>query len=348
MPASEVTTGQPIDLRSDTVTKPSLAMRRAMADAEVGDDDRDGDPTTRRLEAMVAEMLGKDAALFFPTGSMANQAAVWLHTTPGSEVIIDHDAHIVHWEAGGASALAGVQLRLVKGDTPAVRASDVAAAFRVPSADAPEAKLVSVENTHNGGGGVITPLAELKAIRAVADSHRVPMHLDGARLWNASIASGTSLADFAACADTVMVSFSKGLGAPIGGALIGSKDVIARAHRVRKRFGGSMRQSGVLAAAAIHGIEQHMSRLADDHAAAREIAKAVDGAGGGKVVAPESNIVMIDLPTATAANVVARAKSLGLLVSAWTPSRIRVVTHMDVTGEAITAAGRLLARALID
>lgn len=336
----------PIDLRSDTVTRPTAAMRRAMADAEVGDDVIEGDPTTRRLEAITAEMLGKDRALFFPSGTMANQAAIWLHSTPGTEAFVDADSHIVHWELAGTAALAGVQLRPVNSAGPVMRAADLGASFRTPSIDAPEPSLVCVENTHNGAGGVVTSLNDMRALYEVARAARLPLHLDGARLWNASVATRTSLADFAACADTVMVSYSKGLGAPVGAALVGSADVIARAVRVRKRFGGGMRQSGILAAGALHGIEHHMARLAEDHEAARYLAHVVDGVGGATVVLPDTNIVMIDLPTPRAADVVARAKALGVLVSAWTPSRIRAVTHLDAPAGLVADAALKLSRAL--
>ena len=243
-----------IDLRSDTVTRPTLAMRRAMAEAEVGDDERDGDPTTRRLEAVVAERLGKEAARFFPSGTMANQAAIWALTTPGTEIYADADSHIVQWEMAGAAALSGVQVRFVRGALPSIRAADLRAAIHHPSGGAADPSLVCVENTHNGGGGTVTPLPALRELREAARDLRVPLHLDGARLWNASAATGTSLADFAACADTVMVSFTKALGAPVGSALAGPADVIARAKSARRRFGGDLRQSGVIAAAALYGI----------------------------------------------------------------------------------------------
>ncbi len=335
-----------IDLRSDTVTRPSAAMREAMATAEVGDDVLDGDPTTQRLERAVAERFGKESALFFPTGSMANQAAVWVHSTPGTEILLDADAHIVHWEMAAASALAGVQIRPVRGNTPVMTAADLRAAIRAPSAFAPEVSLVCLENTHNGAGGMITPLHELRAMQEVALSLRVPVHLDGARLWNAHVATGTPLADFASCADTVMVSFSKGLGAPIGAALMGSQDAMVRAHRVRKRLGGGMRQSGILAAAALHGMEHHLRGLAQDHENARLFAQAIDGVAGVQVVAPQTNIVMIDLPAPVAAELVARLVGDGVRISQWTFSRVRAVMHRDVTTEQVAEAARAFARGL--
>src|SRR3982751_6594633 len=211
-----------IDLRPATVPRPTPAMRRAMADAEVGDDVLDGDPTVRRLEARVAEMLGKEAALFFPSGTMANQTAVWVHTTPGTEALLDANAHIIHWEMAGAAALWGVQVRGVPaGDGRLVMsADDLVRAIRPPSIHAPATSLVCVENTHNGAGGKVTPLAQLRAPREVADASGLPVHMDGARLWNASAATRAPLADFARCADTVMLSFSKGLGCPVGAILV--------------------------------------------------------------------------------------------------------------------------------
>ncbi len=336
-----------IDLRSDTVTRPTPAMRRAIADAEVGDDVLGGDPTTQRLEAIVAERLGKERALFFPTGTMANQAAIWLHTRPGTEILVDIDAHIVEWEMAGTAALCGVQIIPVRPAAGSVmRATDLAAAIRPDSDSSAEPSLVCIENTHNGAGGVVTSLDEMQAIERVARNANLPVHLDGARLWNASAATGTPLEDFAACADTVMVSFSKGLGAPVGAALAGPADLIARGVRVRRRFGGGMRQSGILAAGALYGIEHHLSRLHEDHAAARDLANAIDGAGGVKVVHPDTNIVMIDLPTPNATEIVERAQQHGVLISFWHNSRVRAVTHLDAPAAMVAEAAQRLRRAL--
>ena len=320
-------------------------MRRAMAAAEVGDDVLDGDPTTRRLEGAVADRLGTDGALFFPTGTMANQAAIWLLSRPGTEILVDGDAHILISEMAGAAAFSGVQVRVVRAERAVMDAADVANAL--PTAgDAPEQTLLCVENTHNSAGGAVTTREALRELRVVADRAHLAVHLDGARLWNAAAATGTSLAEFAACADTVMVSFSKGLGAPVGAALAGPADVIARATRVRRRMGGGMRQSGVLAAAALHGLEHHLARLPDDHASARYLANAIDGIGGVRVVAPDTNIVMIDLPARNANEVVARAKHHGVLISLWHASRVRAVTHLDAPAELVAEAATRLTRAL--
>lgn len=319
-----------------------------MANAEVGDDVLDGDPTTKRLEAQVAERLGKECALFFPSGTMANQTAVWLLSVPGTEVLVDRLSHIVHWEAAALAALCGVQPLPVACDTPVMTADALSRTIRLPGAGGPDASLVCVENTHAWAGGVVTVLSELRAIREVAKNAHLPLpvHLDGARLWNAAAASGTSVAEFAACADTVMVSFSKGLGAPVGSALAGSRDVMERAVRVRERFGGGMRQSGVLAAAALFGLEHHMEQLEHDHHAAQLLASRIQDIPGVTVIPPDTNIVMIDLPTPCAATVVERARDLGVLVSDWTSSRVRVVTHLDAPGSKIPEAAGRLVRAL--
>lgn len=335
-----------IDLRSDTVTRPSSAMRQAIAAAEVGDDHLDGDPTTRRLEVRVAELLGKDAALFFPTGTMANQAAIMAQAAPGTEIILDADAHVVNL-TGASIPLAGVQPRFATPTGRTIDARDIKRAARPPSRYSPHLSLVSVENTHNGAGGAITPLDELRAIATVVRELGVPLHLDGARLWNVEAATGVPVRDYAACADTVMVSFSKGLGAPIGAALAGSSTAMELAWSARKRLGGALRQSGVIAAAALFGIENNRDRLPVDHANANRFAAGIAGAGGAHVVPPDTNIVMIDLPSPlTAADVARRAASHGLLVSVWTASRVRVVTHLDVTERDVDEAARIMRQVL--
>ena len=336
-----------IDIRSDTVTKPTPAMRRAMADAEVGDDVLDGDPTVRRLERTVAELLGKDRALFFPSGTMANMSGVWLLSKRGTEILLDAGAHIIHYEIAGAAALGGVQVRPVTGDGAVMDAPALERAMRPVSPHVPAASLVCLENTHNGAGGKVTTIEGMRALRAVATKFRLPVHLDGARLWNAATASGTPIADFAACADTVMVSFSKGLGAPVGAALAGSADAMADAWATRKRLGGGLRQSGILAAAALHGLEHHWPRMHEDHARARALATIVAEGPGVRVVPPDTNIVMIDLPPhLDAFDVVRRAAEQGILVTPWSASRIRAVTHLDVGDAEIRRAGDVLAKLL--
>lgn len=331
-----------IDLRSDTVTRPSPAMRRAMADAEVGDDVLDGDPTVRQLEELVARMLGKDQGLFFPTGTMANQVALWLLGERGTEVFCHEDSHIVNWELAGTAGLIGLQPRMVRGG-PVLEPEALRAMFRVSSPHAPRASLVCAENTHNGAGGMVTSLATLQEIQRVAKEAGLPLHIDGARLWNASVATGTSLADFAACADTVMLSFSKGLGAPVGAVLVGDQQVMAKAWETRKRFGGGMRQSGILAAAALHGIEHNLPRLHEDHRRARQFADGLATIADLQVVKPDTNIVMVELPPRLqAGTVLSRAREAGVLVGQWNATRIRAVLHLDVDDAACaTAVARL-------
>jgi len=337
-----------IDLRSDTVTKPTPAMRRAMADAEVGDDVLDGDPTVTALQERVAGMLGKERALFFPTGTMANAAGLWVHGRHGTEAYAHDDSHIVNWEIAGLAGLRGLQPRLVRG-APVMTLATLRAAVRPASKHAPPASVVCFENTHNGAGGMVTPLADLRAMADFARSTlQLPVHLDGARLWNASVATGTPLADFAACADTVMVSFSKGLGAPVGAALAGSARLIDEAFVARKRFGGGMRQSGILAAAALHGLDHHLGRLAEDHANARRLADVVaEGVPDVQVVPPDTNIVMIDLPARIDGSAVeAKARAQGVLISKWNDTRLRAVCHLDVSRAQVEQAARILVAAL--
>ena len=338
-----------IDIRSDTVTRPTAAMRRAMADAEVGDDVLDGDPTVRRLEARVAELTGKQHALFFPTGTMANQAAIAALTSRGDEILVDAESHIALGELAGATVLSGVQLQPIDTEGRVMDADVLAGALRHRALDTPPQSLLCVENTHNGAGGKVTPLAALRELSGGAHRAGLAVHLDGARLWNAVTATGSSLAEFSACADTVMLSCSKGLGAPVGALLVGSHAVMERAWVARKRFGGGMRQSGILAAAVLHGIDFHWPRMADDHALAAELAALVDHAGGAQVIAPETNIVMIDLPAGVSAeSVAARAAARDVLVAVWTPTRIRAVTHLDVSATSIRAAARVLGDVLAD
>ena len=322
-------------------------MRAAMANAEVGDDVVDGDPTTKELERTVAAMLGKDSALFFPSGTMANLTALLVHSRPGTEVLVDANGHVVHWDMAGSAAVAGVAMHLVKPTALVMNAADVERHIRPHDSYGIRASLLFLENTHNGAGGVITPLAEMRALHDVARNAALPVHLDGARLWNASVASGVALAEFCAFADTVMVSFSKGLGAPVGAALAGTARDMRVADDIRKRLGGGMRQSGIIAAGALYGLQHHLQRLADDHAAARAFAAIVDGAGGARVIAPETNIVMIDLPCAAADEIVRVAAAEGVQLSAWTPSRLRAVTHLDAPKADVEKAGRVVAAALV-
>jgi threonine aldolase len=259
----------PIDLRSDTITVPTPAMREAMAAAEVGDDMFGEDPTVAKLEARVAELLGKEAAMFAPSGTMVNQLALRAHTEPGDEVILDGNAHIYYYEGGAPAALAGVMCRCLPGVRGIFTAADLEAVLRPADQHFAPTRLVCLENTHNRGGGKIWPQELVREIGTLTRERGIRLHLDGARLWNAAVARGISERELAAEFDSVAVCFSKGLGAPVGSALCGSREFIQRARRFRKMFGGGMRQAGIIAAGALHALEHHRGRLAEDHANAR-------------------------------------------------------------------------------
>lgn len=332
-----------VDLRTDTITRPTAEMRIAMAHAEVGDDVVDGDPSTKRLERAVADMLGKEAALFFPSGTMANLAAILLLSKPGTELLIDAESHIANWDVAGSAAFAGVGLRTVRPAGHVMQASDVRRCLRPDDAYGIRASLLCVENTHNGAGGLITSVDDMRDLYELSREARIPLHMDGARLWHASVATGDALADFCQFADTVMVAFSKGLGAPVGAALAGTAQHMRAADDIRKRLGGGMHQSGIVAAGALYGLENQLHRLDEDHASARVFAARVDGIAGARVVPPETNIVMIDLPRPVADEVVREADKAGVRLSAWTPSRIRAVTHLDAPMHLVAEAARRVA-----
>lgn len=331
---------RPIDLRSDTVTKPTPAMRRAMAEAEVGDDVFGDDPTVQRLETRVAEVLGKEAALFVPSGAMANQLAVRVHTQPGDEILLDANAHIYFYEAGGPAALSGVMCRCLAGTRGVFTGADVKAALRPADVHFPPTRLVCVENTHNRGGGKVWPLDRLAEVAATARQHGLKLHLDGARLWNASVASGVPEREYAALFDTVSVCFSKGLGAPVGSALTGPRELIERARRFRKQFGGGMRQAGIIAAGALHALENHRERLAEDHANARRLATALAETPGIEIdpATVETNLVYFRVTRGPAADLVASLKAAGVLVLASGPDTIRAVTNLEVSAADIETA----------
>ncbi len=338
----------PIDLRSDTVTRPSAAMRRAMAEAEVGDDVLDGDPTTRRLEDRVAELLGKDDALFFPTGTQANQVAVWLDTRPGTELVVEANAHLVNHEMAAAAAFAGVQIRPVTTPDGLLTVALVRGALRPDSPHYPRVSAITVENTHAAGGGRVLRPEVGDAIGALAVERELALHVDGARLWNAAAALGVPPARLAAPGDTVMVSFSKGLGCPIGSVLALDGLPRADAWEARRRLGGAMRQSGILAAACLYALDHTLSRLADDHANARLLADALAGHPAVRPVPPDSNIVMLDLlrDGDTSDGVIPRLAARGLLVAPSGPQRLRAVTHLDVTRSDVERAVRVVAEVL--
>lgn len=333
-----------IDLRSDTVTKPTPAMREVMAKAPVGDDVFGEDPSVRALEEAVAALLGKEAALFVPSGTMSNQIALLCHTSRGDEVYVGEGSHCAYYESGAGAAWSGVQFAEVgRGGT--FDAQTLRAAIRPQAYYMPSPRLVVVENTHNRGGGKVFPPAELARIAEVARQKGLGLHLDGARLWNASTACGVSERDLAAPFDSISVCFSKGLGAPVGSALVGSRALIGRAHRFRKMLGGGMRQAGILGAAALHALENHRARLAEDHANASLFAKRLAGTKGLSPHEVETNIVLVD--TKEPAEIVAKAaEKHGVLFSVFGEHRLRAVTHLDVSREDAVRASELLASAV--
>ena len=326
---------QAIDLRSDTVTRPTAAMRAAMAAAEVGDDQYGEDPSTNRLQARMAELLGKEAALWLPTGTMANQVALRTLTRPGDEVVASRESHAAWHEAGGAAANAGVQIHEI-GQGGVFTAEELRAASKPRNfAIFPTTTLVQVENTHNRAGGVVVPQAEVLRICAVARELGLATFLDGARLWNASAASGLPLFELAAPFDLVAVAFSKGLGAPGGSLLAGPRDLIAAADRHRRRLGGAMRQNGIFSAAALHALDHHLARLPEDHANARVFAERLCAGAPVQLdlATVQTNIVVFHLPPTAPLDAVtlsARARECGVLVNAFGSRTVRAVTHLDV------------------
>ena len=328
-----------IDLRSDTLTRPTDAMRRAMADAEVGDDVYGEDPTVARLEEHVAGLFGHEAALFMPTGSMANVLAVRSVVAVGQEVLCEASAHIARAELGAHGAYTGLTMRTwihPRGQVDLTTIESMYAPdmgpFFVPTA------AISVENTHNFAGGAVLPLQDLRDLREFATGVGARIHMDGARIWNAHVATGVPLAEYGAVADVMAVCLSKGLGAPVGSLMVGSADAIAEARIWRKRMGGGMRQVGILAAAGLHALDHHLDRLAEDHAHARLLAQAcgVDPAG------VDTNIVVVPRPDA--AEFVAAARAEGVLVSAVGPTAVRMVTHLDVSRDDAEKAAAVLGR----
>ena len=330
-----------IDLRSDTVTRPTEGMRRAMAEAEVGDDVYGEDPTVARLQERVAGLLGFEAALFTPTGSMANVLALAALVGHGQEVLCESRAHILRAELGAHGALTGLTSRTwsnARGqvDLDAIRgmhAPDMGPFFVRTTA-------ISVENTHNFAGGTIIPIDDLQRLREYADEVGCSVHIDGARIWNAHIATGTPLESYGAIADTMAVCLSKGLGAPIGSLMLGTADQVAEARVLRKRLGGGMRQVGVLAAAGLYALDHHLERMAEDHEHARLLAEAC----GSDPALTETNIVVVDVPDAPA--VVAAARDQGVLVGAVGPTKVRMLTHLDVDRADVEQAAKVLAEIL--
>ena len=331
-----------IDLRSDTVTRPSPAMRRAMAEAKVGDDVFGDDPTVKKLEAMVAETLGKEAAIYVPSGTMSNQVALFTASERGDEVLCETGSHIISYEVAAPAIISGLLTHPIDGDLGILTAAQIAMHVREPNIHCPRTRIVSLENTHNRAGGTVYPLDTIADIETVARKNGLWMHLDGARLWNAHIASGIPLDHYARHFDSVSVCLSKGLGAPIGSVLTGTRDFITKARRTRKMFGGGMRQVGILAAAGIYALEHNIPRLAEDHANARELAEQLNRLPGLTVnlKAAQTNIVAVDIDPArmTVAEFTSKLAALGVLCIPFGRTRVRFVTHLDVTAEDCRAA----------
>ena len=332
----------PIDLRSDTVTRPTPAMREAMARAELGDDVFGDDPTVNVLQAAIAARLGKEAALFVPTGTMSNLCGLMAHCQRGDEYIVGQMAHTYRWEGGGAAVLGSIQPQpLAQQADGSIALADIEAAIKPDDAHFAMTRLLALENTW---GGQVLPQSYVEAACALAHGRGLATHLDGARLFNAAVASRRTPAELAAPFDSVSVCFSKGLGTPAGSALVGSKELIARAHRIRKMLGGGMRQAGVLAAAALHALDHHVERLADDHAHARLLAEGLQGLDGVSVTPPQTNIVFVDIVPEKARGLVERLKAGGVLCTGL--YRVRLVTHLDLSRADIERAIPIIRAAL--
>jgi threonine aldolase len=330
-----------VDLQSDTVTKPTAAMRRFMCDAEVGDEQKGEDPTVNRLQEMVADLLGKEASVFLPSGTMCNEIALRVHCRPGEEMIAHRTAHPIHFETGGPAALAGVNTRAIDGPRGHYDVTSLEEAIRPESRYAPRSRLVWVEQTSNLGGGSIWPIDRVEAIGATARRHGLATHLDGARLLNAVVASGVPARRWASAFDSAWIDFSKGLGAPVGAALAGTRDFVREAWRLKQQMGGAMRQAGIIAAGAVYALSNHVLRLADDHANARRLADGLVGLPGvkndpGDV---ETNNVIFDVTGGIdAPGLVARLLEQGIRMGALGPRTVRAVTHLDVDRSGVDRA----------
>ena len=337
-----------IDLRSDTVTKPSSAMREAMAQAPVGDDVYGEDPTVHRLEAMAAEMLGKEAALFVPSGVMGNQLAIRLHTRPGDEVIVESTSHIIRYEGGSASSLSGVQLCCIPGVRGLLEPKQIVGAIRPMDVHYPKTSLLCLEQTHNSGGGSVYPLTTIHQLVESAREHDLALHLDGARLFNAVTATGVSAADYAHLFDSVSFCLSKGLGAPIGSMIVSDKDRVAQLRRLRKLYGGGMRQVGIIAAAGIYALENNIDRLKVDHAHAKRLAELLQKISAVSVDPNqvETNIIIFRISETTKSTIelIEECKQSGVLLNAVGDHAFRVVTHLDISTQDIEAAGQVFAK----
>jgi threonine aldolase len=335
-----------IDLRSDTVTRPTAGMRQAIFEAEVGDDMSGEDPTVNRLERLVAEMLGKEAAVYNCSGTQSNQMALRAHCQQGDEILIDESGHIVNYEGGAAAALSGVSARILRGQFGLFDVEDLEGKVRPDNQHYPITRLVCVENTTNHGGGRAWPLAQMARVGNWAHDHGLKVHVDGARIFNAAIAGGYSVKDFVRYADSVSICFSKGLGCPMGSILVGDSATIYRARRARKIFGGALRQAGMMAAAAIYALEHHIDRLQEDHDNARAFAESISSIDGIRINVEnvESNLVFfeVDPELGTSAQLSARLLDRGVRINPSGPQRLRACTHLDVTREDLLRAAELV------
>jgi threonine aldolase len=331
-----------IDLFSDTVTRPTPEMRRFMCDAEVGDEQKFEDPTVNLLQEMVAELLGKEAALFLPSGTMCNEIAIRVHCRPGDEMIAHRTAHPIHFETGGPAALAGVNVSPLDGARGQFSAAVAEAAIRPPEVRYfPRSRLLWVEQTSNLGGGSVWPLREVEAVTAVARRHGLATHMDGARLMNAVVASGVAARDYAASFDSAWIDFTKGLGAPVGAAIAGSRAFIAEAWRLKQQMGGAMRQAGIIAAGGVFALRHHVKRLAEDHANAKRLAEGLAALPGVRLdpAAVETNLVFFELAgDLDAPTVVERLLARGVRMGAMSARTIRAVTHLDVSAAQVERA----------
>ncbi len=336
-----------IDLRSDTVTKPSQGMREAMVSAEVGDDVFGEDPTINRLQERLAKLLGKEAALFVPSGVMANQLAIKSQTLPAEEIIVEEGSHIFNYETAAPALISNVQLHTIQGTRGILTLAQVEPAVRSKDYHQPRTSLLCLENTHNRAGGTIYPIDEIKRLRDFTRKQEILMHLDGARIWNAWIATGVHPKEYAKYFDTVSVCFSKGLGAPVGSAISGTKETIQKARKFRKLLGGGMRQAGILAAAALYALDHNVERLQEDHEKAQFFSQQVKNVRGFHIDLPsvQTNIVIIDIAKTgkKPAEILARLKSKKVLLTEMTNTKIRAVMHLDVTMDQVEKAAKLVA-----
>ncbi len=334
-----------IDLRSDTLTKPSEGMRKAMYKAEVGDDVFKEDPTINKLQEYTAELLGKEAALFVPSGTMANQLCLNVLTEPGDEVICDREVHIFNYESASPARLSGIQIYPLEGKLGVITPEQVEPFIRTTAYHMPRTKVIEIENTHNRAGGTIHPIENIIALKALAKKYNLFYHLDGARLWNASVETGISPTEYASHFDTVSVCLSKGLGAPVGSVIAGSKEFIKEAFRTRKAWGGGMRQAGILAAAGLYALKNNIDRLKEDHRRAKYLAERINEISNLKInmEAVHTNIVLFKPLTMNVSEALSECKKAGLLLTPGTVDTLRAITHLDVDDNDVEKAAKLLA-----